>query len=128
MQRVGNSDTEAVLFRQAQFHNPRLTNHRLSRSHAYYVLSRNIHTDPGTGRTARGPSLEETARPKAEAQGPGVTAPPAPLVNLSKGQITPRSWLTSTGRPPDRLAPCEDHDLECSCHSFGVLCRTGDTH
>jgi hypothetical protein len=31
---------------------------------------------------------------KAEARAASSTAPPAPLVNLEKGQITPRSWLT----------------------------------
>ena len=31
---------------------------------------------------------------KAEAKAVSSTAPPASLVNLSKGQITPRSWLT----------------------------------
>ena len=31
---------------------------------------------------------------KAEARAASSAAPPAPLVNLSKGQITPRSWLT----------------------------------
>ena len=31
---------------------------------------------------------------KAEASAASSTVPPPPLVNLEKGQITPRSWLT----------------------------------
>ena len=99
------------------------------RNSAAYYMSSDSFTPTSEQIALRDARRLKRQQAKAEARAASSTAPPAPLVNLSKGQITPRSWLTvqdghQTASRPVRIMTWNVRDwfiIRCVCPNRDTL-------
>jgi hypothetical protein len=108
-------------------HNFRTRDSQITGGHARTLIMSSAETFTPTPEQVALREARRLKKQKAKAEA-HVASSKAPLVNLSKGQITPRSWLTIQDDHQTSSRPVRIMTWNVRGHSlFGVLCRTRDT-